>query len=452
MVLAAVGGAALVRDRGVGGPLAGVDPLVAVVPPLVALAAGLVALRCYRWLSRPALRAVGRRRGAVGVVSLAAAAPRAGVTSVVMVVLLAGLAFSVFASAITTTIRHGQERAAYDEVGADFRLDSPGFSEEQVDAVRSLDGVSAVAPAVALPSVTASGDAHGVDRVAFVAVDTTAYPAVAEAASQEDVPQLAGLSERAEGDAVLRVLVSPGVLAAGDGLSLGLGSGIGDVPVEVVGTLDGFPLAADDDVVVADLDVLQESEGGTLRATSLLVSGRASLADRLAGTVEAWDAGVSMTDRRSLLAGTGSLPFVGSTVATFRLGFVAVAAYGLAAVVLFLLLTGGARARLLTTLRSLGMSRRQTRAVAALELAPVVVLAVVAGTGVGVGLAHLLIPAVELVPFTGGFAAPDPVVSPAVLATLVVAVLGLVAAALLGVTALAGRRRAGDLLRTGADE
>jgi hypothetical protein len=35
---------------------------------------------------------------------------------------------------------------------------------------------------------------------------------------------------------------------------------------------------------------------------------------------------------------------------------------------------------------------------------------------------------------------------------LVVAVLGVVAVALLGVTALANRRRAGDLLRTGADE
>jgi putative ABC transport system permease protein len=129
-----------------------------------------------------------------------------------------------------------------------------------------------------------------------------------------------------------------------------------------------------------------------------------------------------------------------------------VAGYGLAAVALFLLLTGQARVRLLATLRSLGMGRRQTRAVAALELAPLVVLSVLAGIAVGIGLAHLLIPAVDLVPFTGGFISPDPVVSPTFLAVLVVAVLGVVAAALLGVTALANRRRAGDLLRTGADE
>ncbi|HET6561600.1 MAG TPA: FtsX-like permease family protein [Marmoricola sp.] len=453
VLLAAVGGVALVRQRGVGGdPLQGVDPLIAAVPPLVALAAGLVALRCYRWLSRPALRAVGRRRGAVGVVSLAAAAPKAGVTSVVVVVLLAGLAFSVFASAITSTIRDGQAQAAYDAVGADFRLDSPGFSEEQVAKIASVDGVSNAAPAVVLPSVPVSGDATGVQDVAFVAVDTAAYPAVASAASTGEVPSLTGLAEEPSGEAVLRVLVSPAVLEAGDGLTLGLGSGIGDVPVEVVGTIDGFPLTRDSDAVVADLGVLQESEGGTLRATSVLVSGDAGVGERLIETVEAWDAGVTVTDRRARLAGTRTLPFVGSTVDTFRLGFAAVAAYGLAAVVLFLLLTGEARVRLLATLRSLGMSRRQTRAVAGLELAPMVVLAVLAGTAVGVGLAYLLIPAVELVPFTGGFTSPDPVVSPGVLAVLALAVLGLVAAALLGVTAFANRRRAGDLLRTGADE
>jgi putative ABC transport system permease protein len=452
VVLAALGGAALVRDRGVGDPLQGVDPLVSAVPPLVALAAGLVALRGYHWLSGPALRAVGRRRGAVGLVSLAAGAPRAGVTSVVVVVLLAGLAFSVFASAITSTIRDGQEQAAYDAVGADFRLEGPGFSEEQVAEIASVDGVSEVAPAVVLPSVPASGDAQRVEQVAFVAVDTATYPTVAEAVSGADPPRLAGLAEGSSGDADLRVLVTPGVLEAGEGLRLGLGAGIGDVDVEVVDTLDRFPLAQDNEVVVADLGVLQESEGGTLRATTVLVSGEPEAGRRLAETVEAWDAGVSVTDRRARLAETRALPFVGTTVDTFRLGFAAVAAYGLAAVVLFLLLTGEARVRLLATLRSLGMSRLQTRAVAGLELAPMVLLSVVAGAAVGVGLAYLLIPAVELVPFTGGFTSPDPVVSPTVLAVLALAVLGLVAAALLGVTALANRRRAGDLLRTGADE
>jgi putative ABC transport system permease protein len=388
----------------------------------------------------------------VGVVSLAAAAPRTGVTSVVVVVLLAGLAFSVFASAITSTIRDGQEQAAYDAVGADFRLDGPGFSDEQVAEVESVGGISQVAPAVVLPSVPASGEADGVEDVGFVAVDTATYPAIAAAASAADPPVLSGLAEPPSGEEVLKVLVTPGVLEAGDGMRLGLGAGIGDVDVEVVGTLDGFPLAEDSEVVVADLGVLRESESGTLRATSLLVSGDAGAARRLSETVEAWDAGVSVTDRRSRLAETRELPFVGTTVDTFRLGFAAVAAYGLAAIVLFLLLTGEARSRLLATLRSLGMSRRQTRSVAVLELAPMVVLSLVAGTAVGIGLAYLLIPAVDLVPFTGGFTSPDPVVSPTVLAVLVLAVLGLVAAALLGVTALANRQRAGDLLRTGADE
>jgi putative ABC transport system permease protein len=451
LLLAALGGVLLVRDRGVGDPLEGVDPLVAAVPPLVALAAGVVALRCYQWLSRPALRAVGRRRGAVGVVSLAAAAPRT-VGSVLMVVLLAGLAFSVFASAVTSTIRDGQTQAAYDAVGADFRLDGPGFSEAQIEELASVEGVTEVAPAIVLPSVPASGQAGEVDDVAFVAVDTSAYPEVAVATPSEGRPRLDGLTGEPSGGTELRVLVSPRVREAGDGLTLGLGSGIGDFAVDVAGTLEGFPLGEGREVVVADLGALREAHGGTLRATSVLVSGDPAAGERLSDTVAAWSAPVAVTDRRSRLDEIRSLPFVGGTVDTFRLGFAAVAAYGVAAVVLFLLLTGEARVRLLATLRSLGMSRGQTRAVAALELAPLVVVAVVAGTAVGVGLSHLLIPAVELATFTGGVASPDPVVSLRVLATLAVAVLGLVAVTLLGITTFAHRRRAGDLLRTGADD
>ena len=70
----------------------------------------------------------------------------------------------------------------------------------------------------------------------------------------------------------------------------------------------------------------------------------------------------------------------------------------------------------------------------------------------GVGLTYLVVPAVDLSTFTGGFDAPDPVVSAAVLVVPALAVLGVVALALLGVTTFANRRRAGDLLRTGADE
>ncbi len=451
LLLAAFGGVLLVRDRGVGDPLQGVDPLIAAVPPLVALAAGVVALRCYQWLSRPAIRAVGRRRGAVGVVSLAAAAPRT-VGSVLMVVLLAGLAVSVFASAVTSTIRDGQTQAAYDAVGADFRLDGPGFSETQIAELASLEGVAEVAPAIVLPSVPASGDAGEVDDVAFVAIDTSAYPEVAAAASDGERPRLDGLTGEPSGETELRVLVSRRLRGAGDALTLGLGSGIGDFAVDVAGTLERFPLGEGREVVVADLEALREAHGGTLRATSVLVSGDPAAGERLSETVAAWGAPVSVIDRRSRLDEIRSLPFVGGTLDTFRLGFAAVAAYGVAAVVLFLLLTGESRARLLATLRSLGMSRGQTRAVATLELAPLVVVAVLAGTAVGVGLSHLLIPAVELATFTGGFVPPEPVVSPRVLAALAVAVLGLVVVALLGVTTFAHRRHAGDLLRTGADE
>ncbi len=454
VVLAAVGGVLLLRRRGVGAPTdAGADPLVAVVPLLVALAAGLVALRAYRWLTGVVLHAVGRRRGAVGFVALAAAGRRSGVTSVVVVALLTGLAFALFASSVTATIRDGQVAAAYLAVGADYRLDGPGFSEDQVDDVNDADGVTSVAPALLRPEIPVSGDQAGVSNAAFAAVDTQTYPAIAASASGQDPLPLGELAEDPDGGGVLRVLTTPGVAESDQGeLTLSLGSGIGDIDVEVVGTLDELPLAQGDEAVVADLGALQEAEGGALRPGTLLVQGDPGAAPVLADLVEQWDAAVELTDRRSQLEATRSLPFVDSTVAVFRAGFVAVAAYGLAAVVLFLLLTAGARAHLAWTLRSLGMSRRQRRAVAALELVPLVTLSVVVGSAVGAWLAHLLIPAVELVTFTGGFDPPDPVVSPGVVGLLALTVVALVAVAMAGVTVLTNRRRTVDLARTGADE
>jgi putative ABC transport system permease protein len=454
VVLAAVGAVLLVRRRGVGGVAdSGVDPVVALTPLLVALAAGVVALRGYQWLTGPVVHWVGRRRGAVGFVALASAGRRTGVVSAVVLVLLAGTALSLFASAITSTIRDGQTEAAYLEVGADYRLDAPAFTDEQAEQLASLDGIDTVAPAFVRTDVAVAGGDDTIGDVTFVAVDTATYDRVAAAAAppEQRLP-VEDLEGSAADGADLRVLVTPGLVDAGDEPVLALGSGIGDVRGSVVGTVDEVPLAGGEQAVVADLAALQESEGGLLRATTLLAEGDAGAGPGIEQAVASWGMDVAVSDRRAWLAQTRTLPFVDSTVAMFRLGFVAVAAYGVAAFVMFLLLTAETRARMLATLRRLGMPRRQAGAVSGLELVPVVSVALVAGVAAGVGLTRLLVPAVELTPFTGGSAPPDPVMSPWVVAALVLGVVAVVATATYGVSVAAGRRRGEDLMRTGADE
>jgi putative ABC transport system permease protein len=123
VVLLAVVGVVVVRQRGIAGP-GGVDPFLAAVPLLVALATGLVVLRLYpvplRWLE-PGLR---RRSGAVGFVAVTRAGrAAAGTARSSLVLVVAGAAIglagamlaavadgsTVDASASTIAFREGLE-------------------------------------------------------------------------------------------------------------------------------------------------------------------------------------------------------------------------------------------------------------------------------------------------------------------------------------------------------
>lgn len=106
VVLLAVVGVIVVRQRGIAGP-DGIDPFLAAVPLLVALATGLVVLRLYpvplRWLE-PGLR---RRAGAVGFVAVARAGRAApGTARSSLVLVLAGAAIGL-AGAMLVAVSRG---------------------------------------------------------------------------------------------------------------------------------------------------------------------------------------------------------------------------------------------------------------------------------------------------------------------------------------------------------
>lgn len=441
LVALAVGGLLLLRRRGVGAT-EGADPFLASVPVLLALAVGVLALRAYPWVLRPLFGLVRRRSGTVAFVSLARSVRRPLAAALPMAVLLLGLGFAVFASAVEQTVVDGQDEAAWEAVGADYRLDTTGFLPANVRAIERTPGVTGVVPAVAPDAEVVLSDTSR-RQVRFLALDPAAYAGLTSDAPADSVPRdaLSALAAQPEVDGLPAVLVSPGVAAeAVDGVVGLYVPGVGFVDGAVAEVVQQFPTDADDDVVVMDLATLRGLQTAPQRAGEVFVQAGAAAAPALAETVAGTDLQVVVDDRRAVLAATADRALVQGTVSAFRLGVVAAAGYGLLATLLALVLTARPREALLATLRTLGAPRRQVAGVAALELVPLVAAVVLTGWVVGAALPYLLAPALDLTSFTGGLRAPPVRLDWAAAAWLGLG-LAVVVAVAVAVTVLVERRR-----------
>ena len=451
LVVVAVVGLVLVRRRGVGST-DGTDAYLATVPVLLAVGAGLLALRAYPYLLRPLLRVFRRSAGAVSFVSLARAARQPPVATLPLAVLLLGLGFPVFASAVETTVVRGQQDSAWQRVGGDYRFDGAALSGRQVRRAADVDGVAAAVPALSRDEIDVRDEEGRPSDARLLALEPAAYAGLAARAPAGVAPALDALTPTSDG-ATLPVVASPGVAAAAGPdsvVTVDLGAFIGIYEARVVDVADSFPGDGGGEFLVGDLEVLRAAEDAPIRPTSLFVAADARTGAAVAEALSTGGERVTVSDRREVLAATGRLPFVDSTVAAFRLGVGAAAGYCLLAVVLALVLTAESRAGLLATLRTLGIDRRQARGLLALELAPMVGVVVIVGLAVGVMLPYLLVPAVDLTSFTAGVDAPSPRLDPLVAVVLAVGLVAVVAIAVT-LTGLVQRRRLGDAVRMGAD-
>lgn len=452
LMLLGVGGLVLLRRRGLGTGTDGGDPFLATVPVLLALGAGVLALRAYPWVLRPLSRMVGRRAGASSFVAFARASRQPLTSTLPLAVLLLGLGFSVFASAVETTVTDGQRDAAWGAVGADFRLDGYAFDDVQLSAVAATDGVVDSAAAF-IPEDAEVADADGSrSPVRLVALEPAAYADVVAGAPPELVPR-AGLGElatRTASPGALAALVSPRVAAeAREGLvTVDLGAGVGEKEISVSTVANSFPTDAGGDFVILDLGALRAGEETPLRVNTVFVRAPASAAAGLESTVRRFGAEVAIEGRAQLLADTAEVPLVEGTTTVFRLGVLVAALYCLLAVLLALVLSAQDRARLLATLRTLGIPRGSARALLALELAPMVVAVVLAGLAVGVALPYLLVPVVDLTSFTGGSTSPAPRLDPYVTAGLALGLVAVVVAAVAVISAVQRRHPLAEATRT----
>ncbi len=400
IVLAAVG-AYLLRERGVRGAsstgtLAGADPLIAAVPALAGIAVGLAAIRLVPLPLRVLSRIAARGRGLVPLLALRRAI-HGGTTAAILVVLLATASIGAFSSAALVHLERASDAAAWHEIGAPIRVTSPvgplpfGFDPSALPGVRSS--------AVQFQTFTNVGPRNL--RITIVAMDLASYaPMVAGTPADPAIPPEMLTAEPAGG--VVPILVSAPLADRSDGVPLGTAF---DMVIEgfhyqvrPIATRTDFPTLPTDGLYAIASRVQFNAihpDAPLLPTTAFLDAPDAQLGP-IRDAVAAVAAFATVDGRAEYARDFTDSPVTAAIVAGIAIAALVAAAYAALAVSAALALAGSARATEVAHLRMIGLSRRDALGLAVLEHGPTVVLAFVAGVGLGLGLFALLEPGLGL--------------------------------------------------------
>ncbi|MBR7742887.1 hypothetical protein KC207_06230 [Phycicoccus sp. BSK3Z-2] len=444
VVVLAVLAVTTVRSRGAEIASGRQDWFAALVPVLVAAAAALVVLRVLPPLARRAAGVAARRRGLVAFLGLARSARGGARGALPVVTVVVGAAVLTLLAQLTLTLDTERETAALRTVGAEGRVDALRLDPEDVEALLARPGVGSVLPAyVEAAEVVLAGEST---PVVLVATDVAAYGALVEgtALAVPDAP--------AEGqDGPVPVLGGPG-LAPGTADLVVRGQ---RVPIRVVSrdsdlvrVVDGRSAPA----VLVDLDALQDPVPAVRADTAFLDSaGARALLGAAEDPAELTPSGrvsgvVSADAVRADVAGL-ALPRL--VTGTYLVGAVLAAALTLVALLLLLVASRAERAAAVARLRTMGLPRGRDRALAWVEVLPVVALGGLAGAAVGLLGPTLVAPALDLAPFTGSLTRPPLDPSPLVALGVAAGITALGGLALVLDAAAARRGPLADHLRRG---
>jgi putative ABC transport system permease protein len=409
VIVLAVGGAYLLRQRGVAGgsaagDLAGVDPLLAAVPALIGLAVGLVTVRLYPVPLRIAGWFADGWRGMVPAFGLRRAARTGDVGSLPLIVLLVTVAIGAFSSTIFVTVERGQDAAAWQEVGADLAV-APGTRPFPSDFdVAALPGVEAAAR---MHVDVASLGGRGGSRVQMHALDAPGYMAVT--AGTPANPWLPGVMTQApDPDQPIPAVLSRAVaiggarpIRAGDEIEVLVASRL--ATLRVVEIRDSFP-GVDPDAawLVVPLEGLRAAMGDRAFTASVIFLRAPGVraADVQAAMDEVLPA-TRVTGRAERLAELREGPLVRGVGAGFVIAVAVAVAYAALATTAALVLVATVRSRETAHLRTLGMTPRGLVALSAIEHGPAVVAATIIGVALGVGVAWFVAPGLDLAGLIG---------------------------------------------------
>jgi putative ABC transport system permease protein len=417
----------------------GFDPLAAAAPLLLAVAVALVVLRLYPLPLAALGGAVRSGRGVVSFLGAARAVRESAAGVAIVVALVLGLSVSVFSSVVLGTVRTGISESSLSTGGAPLRLDAeppgcPAFDDALLGELGGLPGVGSVAGILRYEGQKQLIDrGEPTDAVVLVA-DTAALARVQAGVPGAPVPD-GDLSVRRDG--AIPVLLSHRLAGSGDHSFTFSGSAL--IANGTPGT--GTTLAHAGDWIIVDTAFADELGLGVFRPQTVLLS---PAPDADAATLEAdilRVAGVaSITTPATARADVLSSPVVSGFQALLA-ALIATMALACAAVcVLTLLVAAPRRRRLLTLLTALGLTSRQSRGITAWELAPPVLVGVLAGGGLGLALPFLVLAGADLRPVTGGAEPPRISVDPILLSGILCGFLVIVALATVIVMVTARRR------------
>lgn len=379
------------------------DELISAAPVLVGIVAALVLVRLYPLPIRLLALPVARRRGVVGFLSLARAGRSPATTALPLLALLVALTTAAFGGSVLAGVDGARDRAALVSVGADARIavvDSlpKGLAEQ----VRKVPGVRDVVSVHLEPELDLQdSETRG---VTLVAVEPTAYARLARATGLGEFT--AGALRQKSG--ALPALVTPDVAERlGTDESL-IGPAGGMLTVRVAGVLTATPAVPTGDFVLVDAARLPDRA-----PTVLMVSGSETSARELTAVARAAGGDPTVALRSVERARFAESPVQSGAERIYTVAAATGAGYAVLALLLSLLQAAPERTALLARLRTMGLTRGQSRRLLIVESLPATVLAAVGGALVGWAAIHLLAPGIDLgrlaLAVQDGFATMGPV-------------------------------------------
>ncbi len=398
VVIAAVAGAVILRDRGIVGTssasdVVGADPLVATVPALVGLAAGLIAIRVVPLVLGALARLAARRRDLVPALAVRRQS-REGSIAPVLLILMATATIGAFALATLSQIDRTAEAVSWQQVGAPFRMtDSTGPLAADFDPA-AIPGVDAGALALEEPATLSTGGQRqllAVDLGAYEAVtgDTPADPHVAPAmlnAAIEPLPAIVSSTRGGPGDDI----------QSGDVFTMSVGGYAWTLrAVDIRPTFAGISESAP--FVIVDRQQLEAAHPNALpRQNVAFVRAAPDAAASLRASLAAVAPTVVVESRLEQESVVVDAPIVGAVTAGVAAAAIAALIYAALAVAAAVALAGAERRSEIAHLRILGLSGRQAVGLVAVEYGPMVILAFVVGAALGFGTFDFVRPGLGL--------------------------------------------------------
>ena len=441
---------------------AGFDPFLAASPLLVGLAVALVIIRLYPIPVRVIGWLTALRRDLVPVLGLRSIGRHPAAGYLPLLILTLTMAIGTLSAVLEASLVRSQVDVSWQDVGADYRIQAGTASalDPRLD-VASIPGVQATADGLVVTDAalsTAPGRratilVEGVDPVGYDAVlaDSPVARSLTTAFGQWPTDADAGTT-KAPIPAILSNQLPTGAqdVSIGDVVAILMQGKL--LNFEVVGRTADFPgVSPGRAFAIVPFRSITAASGDAPPGPSVVFArGDASVAGAIqAATARSADAVV--VSRHAEFATLHDTPLVAAMSGGFLLAVVVAAAYAALAVVTVAALEAQRRSREIAFLRTLGLTDRQVSQLTVIEQGAPVIIALVAGVALGLGLAWLVEPGLDLSAFSGTAVAVGLELDWPRIVVIALGIVAVVAAAVAGSSWMARRLDVGHALRIGED-